>query len=155
MEGENLGQDLMVRVWALEVWCTFLYRLSGNEWRSGGDFFSVLPRFLCIRSPGEKPARKPARFSAQGFTRLGVCQAGISTTGFGGPSASRLSQAVGKVQFLGGVELRSPLLPGISHFPVSILKVSLGTVLPSHFSAWLPLLHLLLRVPWITWSLLE
>ena len=30
VEGENLGQDLMVRVWALEVWCTFLYRLNGG-----------------------------------------------------------------------------------------------------------------------------
>ena len=48
------------------------------------------PQFLCIRSLGEKPARKPARFSAQGLTRLGVCQAGLSTTGFGGPSASEL-----------------------------------------------------------------
>lgn len=73
---------------------------------------------------------------------------GLLTAGLGEPSDSRLNQAVGKspVPGRGRTEV-SPLLPEISHLPVSILKVSLGKLLLSHFSAWLPLLHLLLRFP--------
>lgn len=68
--------------------------LIKTEWERMAEWISSVcyPQFLCIRSPGEKPAR----FSAQGLTRLGVCLAELSTAGFGEPSASRLNQAVGK-----------------------------------------------------------